>query len=97
MRGIALGAAVCGALLVPSAAFAGPPAAGAAASEQPAARTLYICEDSSLTRRAMLRLQGEAKFMTARQVRASTGWHGVRCITKAEFRKLNALASIAPR
>ncbi|WP_411286421.1 hypothetical protein [Phenylobacterium sp.] len=53
------------------------------------ARMLYVCDDSSMTRRAFAREFGAARFETAQTVHAkSEAWSAPRCITQAEKRRL---------
>lgn len=69
----------------PSAAEAGKDAL----SRAKAPRTLYICEDDAMTRRAFAREHGQVEFVTAKQaqVKGET-WAQPKCITSAEARRL---------
>lgn len=60
-----------------------------AVSRSHAARTLYVCEDNAMTRRAFAREYGQAEFVTAEQARAKgEAWGQPKCITSAEARRL---------
>lgn len=53
------------------------------------AKLLYVCKDSSMTRRAFAREFGAARFETAETVYAkSDAWSAPRCITQAQKRRL---------
>lgn len=53
------------------------------------ARTLFVCEDDEMTRRAFAREFGKVEFVTAEQARArGETWETPKCITEAEARRL---------
>jgi hypothetical protein len=57
------------------------------------ARTVYVCDNSAMTRRAFEREHGGAEFVTAKDA-ATKGeaWAAPKCIKPAEARKLRDLA-----
>lgn len=59
-----------------------------------AARTLYICDNTAMTRRAFTREFGAIEFVTAEQAAAKgQAWEAPKCITSHEARRLKQLAS----
>jgi predicted lipoprotein with Yx(FWY)xxD motif len=76
------------------AAFAGqaPSAAEAgkdALSQGKSPRTVYVCDDDAMTRRAFAREHGQVEFVTAKQAQAKgEAWAQPKCITSAEARRL---------
>lgn len=69
--------------------------AAAISSARASSRTLYICENDAMTRRAFAREFGSVEFVTAEKAKAATGaWSSPKCISDAEARRLrNQLAS----
>jgi hypothetical protein len=52
-------------------------------------KTLYVCEDTAMTRRAFARQFGQVEFVTADAVRADgQAWASPKCITSVEARRL---------
>lgn len=57
------------------------------------ARTVYVCDNSAMTRRAFAREHGGAEFVTAKDAAAKgEAWAAPKCIKPAEARKLRDLA-----
>lgn len=63
------------------------------AQQKPAARTVYVCDNSAMTRRAFTREHGAMEFVTA-EAAASKGqaWTAPKCMTPAEAKRLKELA-----
>lgn len=60
-----------------------------------AARTVYVCDNSSMTRRAFTREFGKMEFVTAEAATAKgERWAAPKCVTPAEARRLKQLASL---
>lgn len=58
-----------------------------------AARTVYVCDGSAMTRRAFTREFGSMEFVTAEKAAAKGAtWTAPKCVTPAEARKLKQLA-----
>ncbi len=98
MRSILIGLTAAAALL-PAAAFAGTPAASTQdaavnAVQQSKARTVYVCENNAMTRRAFAREFGKVEFVSAAEAKAGgAAWDTPKCITASEARRLK-LASV---
>lgn len=61
--------------------------------QQPAARTVYVCDSSAMTRRAFTREHGAMEFVTAEAAAAKgKAWTAPKCMTPAEARRLKELA-----
>lgn len=60
-----------------------------------AARTVYICDASAMTKRAFTREFGVVEFVKAEAVVAKgEAWSTPKCITASEARRLKQLASL---
>ena len=61
---------------------------------QAAARTVYVCDNSAMTRRAFAREHGKTEFVTAEAAAAAKGetWTAPKCMKPAEARRLKELA-----
>ena len=58
-----------------------------------AARTVYVCDNSAMTRRAFTREHSAMEFVTAKAVtESSSAWAAPKCMRPAEARKLKELA-----
>lgn len=82
--------------LVLSVAISAPAVAGEAqaADTRDAAKVVYVCDSSAMTRRGFTREFGAMEFVTAERVASKTDtWTTPKCITPAEARRLKALAS----
>lgn len=56
-------------------------------------RTVYVCDNSAMTRRAFAREHGGTEFVTAKDAAAKgEAWAAPKCIRPAEARKLRDLA-----
>lgn len=67
-------------------------AAREAVEARPAARSLYICEASELTRRSFSREHGAIAFVKAEEAAAKgEAWDAPRCITRAEYQRLRQI------
>ena len=56
-------------------------------------RTVYVCDNSAMTRRAFAREHGATEFVTAKDAAAKgKAWAAPKCIKPAEARKLRDLA-----
>jgi len=65
-----------------------------AAQTAKAPRTVYICDNSAMTRRAFAREFGSVEFVKAEAVAAKgEAWAAPKCITASEARRLKQLAS----
>lgn len=61
--------------------------------QQPASRTVYVCDNSAMTRRAFAREHGAIEFVTAEAAAAKgKAWTAPKCMTPAEARRLKELA-----
>jgi hypothetical protein len=82
--------------LVLSALAAGPTFAKEAApatAPEKATRTVFVCDNSAMTRRAFAREYGRVEFVTAEKAAAKgAAWTAPKCITPAEARRLKQLA-----
>ena len=59
-----------------------------------AARVVYICDKSAMTRRGFAREFGSVEFVTADDARARAGsWSAPKCMNSAEARRLQRMAS----
>lgn len=59
------------------------------------ARTVFICANDQMTRRAFAREHGVVQFVTAEQaVAKGEAWRAPRCVTTNEARRLKQLASL---
>jgi len=86
---VALAAVTCGSALAADAPNASQASKNALVETPKTARMLYVCDDSSMTRRAFAREFGAARFETAETVRVkSEAWSAPRCITQAQQRRL---------
>ncbi len=74
------------------AATASDAARPAAAVAGKAARSVYVCDRSAMTRRSFAREFGVADFVSAADAKVAD-WAGVRCMTASEASKLKRLAS----
>lgn len=91
-------------VLVLAAFSAGPafseiaPSAAARATDaaaKAAPRTLYVCDASTVTKRAFAREFGAIEFVKAEAVVAKgEAWTAPKCITRAEARRLKQMASL---
>lgn len=91
---IALAALSAGSALATETPDAARHAKEAVAVEGRAERTLYICENDAMTRRAFTREFGAVEFVTAEEAAArGQSWDAPKCITSYEARKLKQLAS----
>lgn len=82
---------IVSALAAGSALAAPAPAAPARATDAAAkpSRTVYICDETQVTRRAFERQFGTQEFVKAEQAAAKgQAWSAPKCITAAEARKL---------
>ena len=60
-----------------------------------AARTVYVCDASVMTKRAFTREFGSAQFVKAEDVMAKgVTWSAPKCITANEARRLKQMASL---
>jgi len=91
---LALTASAAVAGQTPSATVAGTDAV-ATTTASTAPRTLYVCDNNALTRRAFAREFGSVEFVTAEEAQTTTGaWTSPKCISNVEARRLrNQLAS----
>jgi hypothetical protein len=91
---LAASALAAGAAQAHQAPVVAEPAKAPAAAKAPS-RTVYICDESDLTRRSFAREFGSAQFVTAKEAAAAKGetWSAPKCITAAEARRLRQLAS----
>lgn len=65
-----------------------------AAQTAKASRTVYICDNSAMTRRAFAREFGAIEFVKAEAVAAKgEAWAAPKCMTASEARRLKQLAS----
>ncbi|HYG26128.1 MAG TPA: hypothetical protein VD906_04415 [Caulobacteraceae bacterium] len=78
--------------LVAGAAVAAPTTTESGQTEA-ARRALYICDGSSETRRALVRLHGSAEYVSAEEALAAQGWETPRCMKASEFRRLQSMLS----
>ncbi|MFZ5720275.1 MAG: hypothetical protein ACOY5Y_12530 [Pseudomonadota bacterium] len=90
---VALAALSAGSALATETPDANRHAKEAVALEGKAERTLYICENDTLTRRAFTREFGTVEFVTAEEAAAKgQAWDAPKCITSYEARRLKQLA-----
>ena len=60
-----------------------------------AARTVYVCDASAMTKRAFVRQFGSVEFVKAEAVVAKgEAWSAPKCMTANEARRLKQLASL---
>jgi len=65
-----------------------------ATTPEKVARSVYVCDNSAMTRRAFTREFGSMEFVTAEKAAAKgAAWTAPKCITPAEARKLKQLAT----
>lgn len=88
---------ICAAVL--SALTAGPAVSSenvkATNTSADAGRTVYICDNSAMTRRAFAREFGKAEFVKAEAaVVKGERWAAPKCMTAREARRLKQLASL---
>lgn len=80
--------------LAASTAYAAPAAPDQNAPSA-APRALYICDGSTETRRALLRLHGAVEYISADEAVAAQAagevWSAPRCMTEAEFKRLRSM------
>jgi hypothetical protein len=83
--------------LVLSAMLSAPAFAGETqtADARDGARVVYVCDSSTMTRRAFTREFGSNEFVTAEAVAAARGqaWAAPKCITPTEARRLKQLTN----
>jgi hypothetical protein len=100
MRSIMIAAAFVAMASTPAAAEGAKSAASVAtdaAAQTPvegraAARSLYICDASDLTRRSFARQHGAVEFVKADQAAAKgEAWDAPRCITRSEYQRLRQM------
>ena len=61
-------------------------------------KTLYVCEDTAMTRRAFAREFGQVEFVTADAVRVDgQAWSAPKCITSVEAKRLKLKRDTNPR
>lgn len=79
-----------GALLSSAAQAKDGPNEPTAGKDQPAVKMLYVCSEDEAAWRPFSRDLGVPEFVTAAQVRASSGkaWSAPKCITSSELRRL---------
>ena len=95
---IVICAAVLAAFAVPAMAKDAPSASASAADavqQAKPARSVYVCDNSAMTRRGFAREFGAVEYVTASEAKAQgEAWVAPKCITRSEARRLQkALAA----
>jgi len=69
-----------------------------ATTSSPTPRVVYVCDRSSMTRRAFAREHGQAEFVTAEvAARRGEAWASPKCMSESEARRLRRLQAVASR